>query len=656
MSIHIIDASRPLPPAYADFQHALRLEESDTVILAAGASIEAYGIEAHGIVGHFGTTLLIDGNVLSQHGTGILTSGAITIGLTGSVKGYYSAIDIYENRPGSPSSTLTNLGRIETEEGVGVKVFDPNATILNVGTISGVEGINFDSYGFEERTDQLKIVNTGLIQSDGRAITGLMYGSNTVVNTGHIIGDVFLGGRAWVEPAGPPTNIYDGRGGTLTGTVYFSSGNDIAYGGDGNETFSLGANVNFVDGGGGNDTIFYYAPGTSVDLRITERQQTGAYSWDTIHNVESLFGSVFSDRFTGNDQQNTLTGNRGNDTLDGQGGDDILNGGEGSDDIRGGAGVDIAAYSGSFADYTISQQANGSVIVTDNRGIVGAMTDGIDTLNGIEYLQFSDRTIALAGTTNRAPTSVDLSSRLVDGDAPVGTLVATLSGVDPDGDALGYHLVSNPGGHFRIHGNKLLVDRAFTDRDADITITVRASDPHGASIDRSFVIDVAADVISIPPGEIPGPIVELPLVYPMLSSLTLTGGKKADVLKGGTGDDLLNGGLGMDKLTGQGGADVFAFTTKLGRTNVDRILDFQSDEDTISLSKAVFSKLRKGVLSDKAFWVGSQAHDASDRIVYNEKTGALSYDADGSGTKHAAVKFAQLKVGTLLTAHDFFIA
>jgi len=61
------------------------------------------------------------------------------------------------------------------------------------------------------------------------------------------------------------------------------------------------------------------------------------------------------------------------------------------------------------------------------------------------------------------------------------------------------------------------------------------------------------------------------------------------------------------------------------------------------------------MLSKDAFWVGSKAHDKSDRIIFNEKTGALSYDADGSGTKYAAVKFAQLKAKTLLQADDFFV-
>src|SRR5699024_8442867 len=138
------------------------------------------------------------------------------------------------------------------------------------------------------------------------------------------------------------------------------------------------------------------------------------------------------------------------------------------------------------------------------------------------------------------------------------------SGFDPNGDALGYSLVSNPGGHFRIHGDKLIVDRAFTDRSADIVITIRASDPHGASLDQSFTINVDPDVIRIDDWNVDSPVVPLPLTPIVVTSvaptsLTLKGGKRADVLKGGDGDDRLNGGLGKDVLTGNAGDDTFIF-------------------------------------------------------------------------------------------------
>lgn len=649
MTVHIID--NPVPPTSTG--HGLTIGSGDTVVITETGNLAAIGQGSRGIDGWsvgshdpfaIGTTLVIQGRVSSASSYGIATNGSITIGQTGLVSGW-RGIYLLDDHWNSTPNLLVNLGTITGQEygvfttGAGYETSSPT-TITNTGTITADVGIS---------GGKLTIFNSGIIKgTSGFAILTSNDGApNKITNSGLIDGALGLGDG---------NDVYDGRGGRVTGAVSLGKGNDTFYGGAGEETIDAGEGYNLVDGGGGIDTLKVeldsWSGGSTIDLRITGQQRTSVRSWDIIQNVENLFGTVNGDAFTGNDSANVLNGDFGADTLIGGGGDDLLIGGGQNDVLAGGAGTDVTVYRGRFSDYTIAEGSNGSFVIIDNRAI--SFHDDRDTLTGIEYLQFADRTIALS-PSNRAPTSLDLSSRLVDGDDPVGTLVATLSGVDPDGDALGYSLVSNPGNHFRIHGNKLLVDRAFTDRDADITITVRASDPHGASIDRTFVIEVDPDVISIPSGEFPE-IVDEPAIAPTpAASLALKGGRKADVLKGGTGDDLLNGGLGMDKLTGGGGADAFAFSTKLGSTNVDRILDFNHADDTISLSKAVFGKLRKGVLSKDAFWTGTKAHDESDRIIYNEKTGALSYDADGSGKKYAAIKFAQVKAGALLAADDFFV-
>jgi serralysin len=138
------------------------------------------------------------------------------------------------------------------------------------------------------------------------------------------------------------------------------------------------------------------------------------------------------------------------------------------------------------------------------------------------------------------------------------------------------------------------------------------------------------------------------------TSLFLKGRGKADILVGEKGNDYLNGGLGNDKLTGGEGADVFAFTTKASSANIDHIVDF-AKEDIIALSSKAFAGLRKGVLSKGAFQVGTKAFQHDDRIIYNIKTGDVLYDADGSGTKYAAVQFAHLTAGSALAASDFLV-
>jgi len=136
----------------------------------------------------------------------------------------------------------------------------------------------------------------------------------------------------------------------------------------------------------------------------------------------------------------------------------------------------------------------------------------------------------------------------------------------------------------------------------------------------------------------------------------LDGGAGNDRLTGGAGNDILRGGAGNDSLTGGSGSDTFLFEAPLSvASNVDHIADFNVADDGIRLSQAIFTRLAAGFLSADAFFIGAAAHDASDRILYNSATGALSYDADGSGGR-AAMQFATVSAGLALSSRDFFVA
>ena len=130
----------------------------------------------------------------------------------------------------------------------------------------------------------------------------------------------------------------------------------------------------------------------------------------------------------------------------------------------------------------------------------------------------------------------------------------------------------------------------------------------------------------------------------------LLGSSGADTLTGGVGDDVITGGPGADTLTGGGGADTFAFTTAPNGT-VDRITDFASGTDKLAFAQSAFSALAPGELSAAAFVQAAAAFAADQRIIYNQTTGLLSYDADGNGSG-AAVAVAQLNAGQALKAQD----
>jgi Ca2+-binding RTX toxin-like protein len=161
-----------------------------------------------------------------------------------------------------------------------------------------------------------------------------------------------------------------------------------------------------------------------------------------------------------------------------------------------------------------------------------------------------------------------------------------------------------------------------------------------------------------------------------IPGLNLTGTKKADNLQGGDGDDTLTGlagddtllgaagkdvligGKGNDSLTGGFGADIFRFDAALSdRSNVDDIFDFVAADDTLQLENVIFKKLTLiGTLADSNFRASldGTAADSDDYILYNSTTGALSYDADGSG-KGAADQFAVLIGVPGISAADFIV-
>lgn len=126
-----------------------------------------------------------------------------------------------------------------------------------------------------------------------------------------------------------------------------------------------------------------------------------------------------------------------------------------------------------------------------------------------------------------------------------------------------------------------------------------------------------------------------------------------DRIEGGAGADKLAGNAGTDILTGGTGKDIFVFDASFIGA-IDIITDFSPIDDTIQLDRAIFTSLPKGKLNAAAFHIGTAAHDATDRIIYNAQTGVLSYDADGSGGT-STQQFAQLTGGLTLTHTDFYI-
>jgi len=264
---------------------------------------------------------------------------------------------------------------------------------------------------------------------------------------------------------------------------------------------------------------------------------------------------------------------------------------------------------------------------------------------------------------NEAPTDLALSAaavmEAVDKDTIIGTLSAKDADVTITGDTLTYTLLDDAGGRFAIKGDKLVVAdglRLDHEQVASHTVRVRVADRDGLSEEKTFTIGVT----NRSPEKITGSNAD-DVLWGDVGADAFSGLGGNDRLVGADGRDTLSGGYGNDILTGGKGKDAFVFTAKLGtaktdrKVNFDTISDFKPNEDKIHLENAVFSKLKKaGKLSPSFFTVSDKAKDQNDYIVYNRKTGVLSYDPDGSGAKKA-IEFAKLKAKLALKASDFLV-
>lgn len=135
----------------------------------------------------------------------------------------------------------------------------------------------------------------------------------------------------------------------------------------------------------------YFSPYININMDI-DPSFTGTFSLTFNSSTPYTHKSQYLQHVTltgsnasslkGNDIYNRLIGNNSNNSLEG---------GKGNDRIDGGDGTDTAIFSGPKSAYTISLPGSGSyTIVSDNT----SNRDGADTLYNIEFLQFSDETVA----------------------------------------------------------------------------------------------------------------------------------------------------------------------------------------------------------------------------------------------------------------------
>ncbi|MGO4704412.1 putative Ig domain-containing protein [Microvirga sp. 2MCAF38] len=358
-----------------------------------------------------------------------------------------------------------------------------------------------------------------------------------------------------------------------------------------------------ITGGAGSQVVWADSGNQRIVLGADDDTIHGGAGNDYIGSHggnDVLYGDDGNDTVAGGVGHDSLFGGEGNDTLYGEDGNDYLDGGAGVDTMAGGRGDDV-------------------YIVSAGDVIVEAAGEGIDTV-------YSSADIVLPK---------HFENLILTGDATYGygnSSNNVIHAASHGGVMLGY------GGNDSIYGSEA------RDRLYGMTGNDRI---YGGGGDDYLVGNEGADTIYGGAGN--------DSIKGDSGNDVLRGEAGRDTIKGGDGRDVIFGGEGADRLYGGAGRDTFVFDTKLGRDQVDRIMDFNVADDTIRLSKAIFKKIgAKGLLDEKAFWTGTAAHDADDRIIYDEKAGVLYYDPDGIGSK-AQIKFAYIGTHLQLSYADFTI-
>ena len=183
-----------------------------------------------------------------------------------------------------------------------------------------------------------------------------------------------------------------------------------------------------------NDNYYY-----RLKIDGITKSQLGASDFNfnpTVAN-QTLSGTDYNDDLFGGLGNDTLQGLSGNDRLFGEQGNDKLEGSFGNDTLYGGAGDDTAVYTGTRSQYSWSSN-QGVFTITDSV----ANRDGIDTLYGIQKLQFSDQIVTIAPVEEDFPSitlAVSPSSVAEDGTTNL-VYTFTRSGVTTNALTVNYTL------------------------------------------------------------------------------------------------------------------------------------------------------------------------------------------------------------------------
>ncbi len=559
--------------------------------------------------------------------------------------------------------------------------------LLNGGTGDDrmIGGIGDDTYFVDS-------INDKVIENPNQGIDTIITTVNFSLFAAPNVENLTLAGTVLGSVGNELNNVI--KGNELDNGLAGNDGNDTLYGFNGDDTLEGGAGNDIIDGGAGNDRMSgssgddrYFVD--SIGDQIEESANNGT---DGVYSTVSYtLGSNLEDIYlegtaninaTGNELNNGLIGNSGNNILDGKAGGDEMFGNLGDDIyVVDEVGDKIGEYDDVGNDtvnasisYTLGEKLENLAltgtanidgtgnslnnVLTGNSGnnILDGKAGNDQLVGGLgdDTYIISDASDTIVEAVNGGTDTVNASISYTLGDNLENLILTGAGNLSAIGNLLNNTLKGNAGNNILNgkEGNDTLIGGLGN----DIYIVNDAGDQVVENANEG--VDVIAASVSY---TLSDNVEHLGLTG--TANLNATGNALDNVLLGNAGVNSLDGGAGKDSLIGGGGqdrlkggteADQFIFTSINDR--VDRILDFSRLEgDKVVLVADGFKGLQVGAVKRSQFVLGKKAKDADDRLIYNKKTGALFYDADGKKGV-AQVQIAVFGNKPTLGAGDFAVA
>jgi hypothetical protein len=532
-------------------------------------------------------------------------------------------------------SRLVNYGTI-SDSSSAISFFSASERGTFINKAGGVVMTSDSNFSAVDVRNSVSVINQGTILSAGHGISiGFSANNVSIANSGDLYGGL---NGIWVSATG-------------AGNLAISNSGEIW--GDANGIHlqnAQGAAPVIVNAGviAGRASSIVATDGDRLNVTNTGTLEgnvlaTSTGLTDSVINNGRIVGNVNLgsgiDSYLGTGVvTGTVFGEGGNDTLSGGNSVDRLNGGNNDDTLIGNGGNDV-----------LDGGAGDDTYVVDSAGDVLSDASGVDTVQSTASwtlaAAFEKLTLlgsaAINGTGNGLANTItgNSGSNVLGGgtDAQVDTLIG-LAGADTY--ALG---------------------TSTNDVVQEIAGAAGGVDTATSMVTRSLAIGGLVNVenLTLLGGNINGTGNALAnTITGSVGNNVLDGGVGNDILHGRDGSDTLIGGVGIDTLTGGTQNDIFVFNAPLNVANRDAITDFSNaagNNDSFRLDNAVMAALgAPGALKANFFFAGAAAHDADDHVIYNQASGALSYDANGN-VAGGVTQLATLTTKPVLAAADFVV-